>query len=676
MTTWPSGLRDTTEFPELEVTIVGDLRAHLDGFLHLDGVGWTDYDAQKTDSGLEVTEQRLRTYRKMYEQLGLLYRNDNKIALSRLGHQFQYLKSSIVEKRDELFDNLARSAIDILSRYQFKNPVDDSHNALPADFDVFPYVAIWMAMMKLGGKLHPQEMNRVLLRIERMSELPAAIQKIAAARSALGNYGGASGADLASYLGAEVVTDQPTARMASWFSTAGWGGLIIDRNVDSDGFRNLTRQGMKYLPTVLDSPPSFYTTSNVDDWFTHYIGSQAVAPATASIAPGSRLALPKPFILLAGISGTGKTRFVRKQAEASKTGETNYCLIPVRPDWHEPSDLLGYLSRIGEPRYVVTDLLRFVVSAWKNATLSASASAIQNKEPADMTTYWLCLDEMNLAPVEQYFADYLAVLESRKWAGSSYSCDPLLKADAFNKSDGVKKQLREDLDLEDVKYDGLWAYFENVGIPLPPNLIVAGTVNMDETTHGFSRKVIDRAFTIDFGVFYPNDLAEFFAPTIHPKTLGFPVLANVSQADLVNVPADADGSKSISFLGAINTVLKATPFELAYRALNELLLAVVCFNPKDDVELQAVWDDFLMSKVLPRIDGDAEKLNADDESSLLTKLLGEIDKQFTKIGTAQRPDLLRERSDKNACVVDCRAKQKLTWMQERLNMNGFTTFWP
>lgn len=676
MTTWESGSRDTTQFPELEVNIEGELRTHLDGFSQLDGVGLTDYETQKADSGLSVSDQRLRTYRKMYEQLGLLYPKNNKIALSRLGFQFKNLKSTIIEKRDELFDNLARSAIDILSRYQFKNPVDDPHNALPADFDVFPFVAIWMAMMELGGKLHPQEMNRVLLNVEKMADLQAATQKIAAARSVIGNYSGASAADLERHLGAEVVTDQPTARMASWFSNAGWGGLIIERNVDSDGFRNLTSQGRKYLPAVLASPPQFYTTSDVDDWFTHYIGNQAVAPASVSIAPGSYLALPKPFILLAGISGTGKTRFVRKQAEASNTGEKNYCLIPVRPDWHEPSDLLGYLSRIGEPRYVVTDLLRFVVAAWKNATLSSTASAIQNKEPADMTTYWLCLDEMNLAPVEQYFADYLAVLESRKWSGSSYSCDPLLKADAFNKSDGVKKQLREDLDMEGAKYDGLWAYFEHVGIPLPPNLIVAGTVNMDETAHGFSRKVIDRAFTIDFGVFYPNDLAEFFAPTIHPKTLGFPVLANVSQADLVNVPADADGTKSIAFLGAINAVLKATPFELAYRALNELLLAVVCFNPKDDVELQAVWDDFLMSKVLPRIDGDAEKLNADDESSLLTKLLVEIDKQFTKIGTAQRPDLLRERNDNSACEVDCRAKQKLTWMQERLSMNGFTTFWP
>ena len=88
-------------------------------------------------------------------------------------------------------------------------------------------------------------------------------------------------------------------------------------------------------------------------------------------------ALPKPFLLLAGISGTGKTRFVREQATAHCSGDlSNYCLIPVRPDWHEPSDLLGYISRIGQEgsRYVVSDLLRFVVKVWKDAWASATAN--------------------------------------------------------------------------------------------------------------------------------------------------------------------------------------------------------------------------------------------------------------------------------------------------------------
>jgi hypothetical protein len=325
---------------------------------------------------------------------------------------------------------------------------------------------------------------------------------------------------------------------------------------------------------------------------------------------------------------------------------------------------------------VVTDLLCFVVAAWKEAVASASADVIQNKAPADMTPYWLCLDEMNLAPVEQYFADYLAVLETRKWDGDVYSCAPLLKADAFNKLPDNAAKMREDLKLTGADYDGLWAYFMKTGIPLPPNLIVAGTVNMDETTHGFSRKVIDRAFTIDFGAFYPNDFGHYFEPQTKAKTLGFPYLSAVRKEDLELVKGDPDGQKSIAFLNAINDVLKNTPFELAFRALNELLISLVCFNPKDDAELQAVWDDFLMTKVLPRIDGDNHKLGETGEGSLLTKLATAAAAKCPVIWATERPDLLRENVDASLCSVPCRSKAKLDWMQKRLENNGFTSFWP
>ena len=337
---------------------------------------------------------------------------------------------------------------------------------------------------------------------------------------------------------------------------------------------------------------------------------------------------------------------------------------------------------------MVTDLLRFVVKVWQDAWASATVEELVCKAPADMTPYWLCLDAMNLAPVEQYFADYLSVLETRKWQDGSYRCDPLLKSGTIRQLDSLGQYaLRADLKLDDEKFVDLWLYFLNVGIPLPPNLIVAGTVNMDETTHGFSRKVIDRAITIDFWVFYPNDFAGYLEPpTTSHKALGFPVLSRVTKDDLSTVIADKDGEKSIGFLSAINAVLKGTPFELAYRALNELLLAVVCFNPKDEAELQAVWDDFLMSKILPRIDGDAEKLKSvgDDDkllanvedSSLLTDLLAVIKPQFSVIWSDKRPDLLRENNDKSVLKVDGRAKQKLEWMQKRLADNGFTTFWP
>lgn len=422
--------------------------------------------------------------------------------------------------------------------------------------------------------------------------------------------------------------------------------------------------------------------------------------------------LSKPFLLLAGISGTGKTRFVREQAKASGNTDETYCLVSVRPDWHEPSDLLGYVSRLGKkPQYVATDVLKFIVRAWKEIILSveydteSKASDWRGRPLQEIRPFWLCLDEMNLAPVEQYFSDYLSILETRSWYGEEqlaeysskhgtsleyyYHCDPLLKPELIQSLDEgdeskVSERLAKDLglDLSESTDKNIWQYFYHNGISIPFNLIVAGTVNMDETTHGFSRKVIDRALSFDFGEFFPNDFDHFSLPVTEPKTLSYPVWSDARQ-HLSELPSvDSDGTNSIEFLKSVNAILKNTPFELAFRALNELLLAVISTQPKDDIELYAVWDDFLMCKVLPRIEGDTDKLG--HEPSLLEKLAKLLEISFAEFWDKQdgeddaRPDLYQEKitGDDKAVRIKCRSKAKLEWMQKRLNDSSFTSFWP
>lgn len=387
--------------------------------------------------------------------------------------------------------------------------------------------------------------------------------------------------------------------------------------------------------------------------------------------------LPKPFILLAGISGTGKTRFVREQAIAFSEDKENYCLVSVRPDWHEPSDLLGYITRFsGKPEYVSTKVLDFIIRAWFVAAPDANESGSGDLD-FNTIPYWLCLDEMNLAPVEQYFADYLSVLETRKFENNEYFCETLLDKNLLQDLSSKADDLQADLGL--TGRDNLWQYFLNHGISLPPNLIVAGTVNMDETTHGFSRKVIDRAFTFDFGEFFPNDYDSFFEPETKPKIFTYPLLSHVEQDDLTDT-IDSDGAKSIAFLASVNSVLKQTPFELAYRALNELLLQVACFKPETEAQLQAVWDDFLMSKLLPRIDGDEDKLRIkqdDDVINLLDVLSGMLKDQLNEIWDGTRLDYYREMQDGSEVDgITCRTKAKLLWMKNRLEVNTFTSFWP
>lgn len=421
--------------------------------------------------------------------------------------------------------------------------------------------------------------------------------------------------------------------------------------------------------------------------------------------------LSKPFLLLAGISGTGKTRFVREQAKATNQFSETYCLTSVRPDWHEPSDLLGYISRLnGNAEYVTTDVLQFIGKAWRGIADSGLTITAQNIDEQGkclvvngdseslngLLPYWLCLDEMNLAPVEQYFADYLSVLETREWCWGSdnftYRCDALLKPSVLSLKDkdgnidtAYNTQLRNSLGFEESKYNDLWSLICKFGLSIPFNLMVAGTVNMDETTHGFSRKVIDRALTFDFGEFFPNDYNQFFSPENNNKTLSFPIYSHAKKEHLSNT-VDSAGQRSINFLTAVNEVLANTPFQLAYRALNELLLAVISANPQDEPTLKAVWDDFLMCKVLPRIEGDMDKLG--NEPSLLEQLkkvlaedqLSDIWHQEKESATA-RPDLFREQkegADDAAKVIriGCRSKAKITWMQTRLSNASFTSFWP
>jgi hypothetical protein len=432
--------------------------------------------------------------------------------------------------------------------------------------------------------------------------------------------------------------------------------------------------------------------------------NESINPTTTlGQLPENLILLSKPFLLLAGISGTGKTRFVREQAKLAGAFNDTYCLTSVRPDWHEPSDLLGYISRLnGQAEYVTTDVLQFIAKAWRGIAdaglsietrlvdkqgerlvVSGERDALENIKP-----YWLCLDEMNLAPVEQYFADYLSVLETREWHWEGddfiYCSDALLKPATIDELDDKSKhELRKALGFENANYEELWQLICQYGLAIPFNLIVAGTVNMDETTHGFSRKVIDRALSFDFGEFFPNDYDEFFAPNSRHKSLSYPILSHATQTDLDST-FDKLGEQSITFLKAVNSILKNTPFELAYRALNELLLAVVSAQPQDIKTLHAVWDDFLMCKVLPRIEGDQDKLG--NNPSLLEQLSDLLKKTFGDDFWSKeqaRPDLYREKitaddaADEDKIIfVACRSRIKLNWMQERLDKASFTSFWP
>ena len=177
----------------------------------------------------------------------------------------------------------------------------------------------------------------------------------------------------------------------------------------------------------------------------------------------------KPFVILAGTSGTGKTRLVKLFAEAigatsaESGGNGRYKLVSVRPDWSDSSDLFGHTNLKGE--YVPGAIIDFVKDACEHL-----------EEP-----YFLCFDEMNLARVEYYLSEFLSIIETRRRVNGKIVTDQIILDKAARK-----------------EYDKLI---------LPENLYMVGTVNMDETTFPFSKKVLDRANTIEFS--YVDLVPEF-----------------------------------------------------------------------------------------------------------------------------------------------------------------------
>lgn len=361
----------------------------------------------------------------------------------------------------------------------------------------------------------------------------------------------------------------------------------------------------------------------------------------------------KPFLLLAGISGTGKSRIVRELARACWEEDSdeykaqkpkNFEMVQVKPNWHDSSELIGYVSRVsGKAEFVAGDFLKFVAKAWEDQD----------------TPYFLCLDEMNLAPVEQYFAEYLSVVESRKCGEDGVvTTDPILKKEDAEWYFNLTAAITSD---ENVR-----KRFNKNGICIPQNLIVVGTVNMDETTFSFSRKVLDRAMTIEM-----NEVNLHGGLTKRHESIGKLgkdelVGSAVEGVDVYDDYTDVCNT-ALSYLQKVNDLLEGTPFKIAYRTRNEFLLYVVNNLPynkgKDGNDLPQEYviaralDEITSMKILSRIEGDDTKV----KDSLLNALSQVIADGLNTITDEEHP-------------VKSVSVAKLDEMKNRLQ-SGYTSFW-
>jgi len=277
--------------------------------------------------------------------------------------------------------------------------------------------------------------------------------------------------------------------------------------------------------------------------------------------------LTKPFVILTGLSGSGKTKLAQAFAMWISESETQYKIVPVGADWTNREPLLGYPNALQEKAYVRPD----------SGVLDLIIEAKEHSEKP----YFLILDEMNLSHVERYFADFLSTMESGE--------EVLLHAG-------------------DEGWDGVPAK-----ICLPKNLFIVGTVNIDETTYMFSPKVLDRANVIEFRV-TEAEMAEYLKNSKplkmdELKGQGAAMGTGFLELALDKELASEKGVQVADVLLKFFTELKKAGAEFGYRSASEIKrFAAVVEKTAPEWTTEAITDAAIMQKLLPKLHGSRRKL--------------------------------------------------------------------
>lgn len=340
-----------------------------------------------------------------------------------------------------------------------------------------------------------------------------------------------------------------------------------------------------------------------------------------------------PLVILSGISGTGKSLLPRKFAKCTNS---KFHPIPVQPQWSDNSDLFGFIPTLSPSKFVEGKLIK----------------ALRDAHEHPETLVIVLLDEMNLAPVEHYFSDFLSIAESRERKGNNIGSDPL------------------PIELPEKPGAGLPDPVADLrGVELPSNLRVIGTSNMDETTHSFSPKVLDRAFTIEFD---DPDLTSFASGAASGGAT-FELLSNIiinPKNALSVLEASAENQELFEHiaqrLSEIQDILSSAGIKFGYRTRDAILLYLHFWRQLGLSEIMAGYaalDFCILQKILPKVSGSGELL-ADALSKLGSWLQSSAD--TTKAATGIEAEF--------AGPLE-RSYQKVSRMNEILKLDGSTRYW-
>lgn len=396
----------------------------------------------------------------------------------------------------------------------------------------------------------------------------------------------------------------------------------------------------------------------------------------------------KPFVLLTGLSGTGKTKLAQGFADFLTGGNPpQQAFLAVRPDWLDPRGLLGYFNPL-TGTYQATELVQLLLRAEVNWRLGARAP------------FFVLLDEMNLAPVEYYFADFLSVLESRcrdaagQWRQEAIrlhdhaACvavqpyprrareEPFVCRDYDPGPEGACARRPHCPFRREVS--GQPFLFIPPRLEIRPHVYFTGTVNVDETTHAFSPKVLDRANVIEFR---EVDLSDYFAAAAGGEPPSEAERAAVgavftregafyelpSWTDLLAEPLASYRQQ----LADLQALLEPADLHFGYRVANEILhflghakallgretVEVAIGGERRPFTLDDAFDQQLSQKLLPKFHGPASQLE-EPLRALLKFCQGEAPEEEPAGRTPRYP----------------RSVRKIERMLRALRTQGFASF--
>lgn len=279
----------------------------------------------------------------------------------------------------------------------------------------------------------------------------------------------------------------------------------------------------------------------------------------------------KPFIILSGLSGSGKTKIAQSFVQWISENDSQYKIVPVGADWTNREPLLGYPNGLNPIEYITPD------SGVLHLLLEASKEQNQRKP------YFIILDEMNLSHVERYFADFLSIMESR---------------DTIKLYTGSDRTSLDGLDIT-----------QQIG--WPKNVFIIGTVNIDETTYMFSPKVLDRANVIEFRI-TEKEIADFL------NNPGIPDLSKLTKQganmaeNFLAIAATSNTDKNEELTDKLNlffSELKKVGAEFGYRTASEIMQLVAKLKTLEPtIENNECLDIAIMQKLLPKLHGSRSKL--------------------------------------------------------------------